>query len=166
MLLIQERLLGQSDRTGPSSAHQGRVFVAVLGTAAAAGQGRSKVLFAFESGGPGGTGRPAESRVAKLGQTSVLETQEIYQVGSQLWGGRVGSLCTQVCGEWDGGDWGDSHSQHQFLGHLKSPTFLPGVPCPAPSSHAWEPDVAPQRPHRSGINIPLRFSKVYFTSKL
>ena len=42
MLLIQERLLGQSDRTGPSSAHQGRVFVAVLGTAAAAGQGRSK----------------------------------------------------------------------------------------------------------------------------
>lgn len=41
-----------------------------------AGQGRSKVLFAFESGGPGGIARPAESRVAKLGQTSVLETQK------------------------------------------------------------------------------------------
>ena len=62
-----------------------------------AGQGRSKVLFAFESGAPGGTGRPAESRVAKLGQTSVLETQEIYQVGSQLWGGRVGVACVPKC---------------------------------------------------------------------
>ena len=41
-----------------------------------AGQGRSKVLFAFESDGPGGIARPTESRVAKLGQTSVLETQK------------------------------------------------------------------------------------------
>lgn len=33
-----------------------------------------------------------------------------------------------------------------------------------PSSHPWEPDVAPPRPHR-GINIPLQFSKGLFHVK-
>ena len=103
-----------------------------------AGQGRSKVLFACELGGPGGIGRPAESRVAKLGQTSVLETQEIYQVGSPLWGGKVDSLCTQVFGEWDGGT-GEIHilSTNSWAKRSLLPFFqesLAPPPAPIPGS--------------------------------
>ena len=43
------------------------------------------------------------------------------------------------------------------LGRRESATFPRGAPPPAPD---------PPGPHRSDINIPLRFSKVYFTSKL
>lgn len=47
-----------------------------------------------------------------------------------------------------------------FLAEYLAPP--PGAPAAAPPPPA--PD--PPGPHRSDINIPLRFSKVYFTSKL
>ena len=55
------------------------------------------------------------------------------------------------------------------LGRRESATFPRGVPRPAPRRArcgAPPPAPDPPGPHRSDINIPLRFSKVYFTSKL
>lgn len=98
------------------------------------------------------------------------QLQEIYKAVKP---GRVrgGSLCTPVC------VLGVEcfMPQHQSLtlwSRQWSPKFLRSLkldlpPCWFnPSPHPGTLDAAPSGPHRSGINLRLRFSKVYFTSKL